>query len=111
MLQRKGKKKGGNKKKGKAKEKKPKKVKDPKKSVDEERRLQLLTLAKSLKKKLKTETSDFNRFQTQRDQLNYFGFSRERISRTRKARDVTRTERSKTWRRNIKSISNCTSNL
>lgn len=67
-----GKKKGGNKKKGKAKEKKPKKVKDPKKSVDEERRLQLLTLAKSLKKKLKTETSDFNRFQTQRDQLNYF---------------------------------------
>ena len=46
--------------------------KDPQKSVEEERRLQLLTLAKSLKKKVKTETNDFNRFQTQRDQLNYF---------------------------------------
>ena len=69
-----GKKKGGNKKKNNKKgvKKKNKTKKDPQKSVEEERRLQLLTLAKSLKKKIKTETNDFNRFQTQRDQLNYF---------------------------------------
>jgi hypothetical protein len=62
----------GKKKKKKTKEKKKKAKKDPQKSVEEERRIQLLTLAKSLKKKIKTETNDFNRFQTQRDQLNYF---------------------------------------
>ena len=73
-----GKKKGGNKKGNKKKKgvKKKGPKKDPQKSVEEERRLQLLTLAKSLKKKIKTETNDFNRFQTQRDQLNYFWVDR-----------------------------------
>ena len=66
----------GKKKKKKTKEKKKKAKKDPQKSVEEERRIQLLTLAKSLKKKIKTETNDFNRFQTQRDQLNYFWVDR-----------------------------------
>eukprot|EP00940_MAST-03C_sp_MAST-3C-sp2_P000383 g383.t1 len=59
-------------KKKKKKDKSKKAESDKKMSIEEERRQQLLTLAKNLKASIKGESSDFDRFQQQRDQLNHF---------------------------------------